>query len=183
MPLNCPLHNIMRRTKNIYHYQIRKVRKSNDLIKKHKLIDACLNGNGQLFKEIKKIRKHEANIALSIDGVNEDISDHFKGIYEQLYNSVDDVAKTTELKNLFNEKIDDGQLNEVNKVTPSLVKAAAENLSINKTDPVFSYSSDCLKNGTDQLYELLSCGFKSYLIHGHFTLFLLLATLIPIIKD
>ena len=64
-----------------------------------------------------------------------------------------------------------------------MIKTAAKNLSDNKSDPVFSYSSDCIKNGTDKLFELLSIAIQSFLIHGHITLFLLLATLIPLIKD
>ena len=33
------------------------------------------------------------------------------------------------------------------------------------------------------MFEMLSLAFQSFLIHGHFTLYLLLATFIPIIKD
>ena len=88
-----------------------------------------------------------------------------------------------ELNNHVVANINHAQLYEVNKVNPEIVKTAAKNLSDDKTDPVFSYSSDCIKNRTDRLYELLSIAIQSFLIHGHMTLFLLLATLIPIIKD
>ena len=80
-------------------------------------------------------------------------------------------------------KMNHVQLHEVNKVTPDVIKTAAKNLSDNKSDPVFSYSSHCIKNGTEKLFELLSIAIQSFLIHGHITLFLLLATLIPLIKD
>ena len=33
-----------------------------------------------------------------MDGVKEDIPNHFKGIYENLYNSVDDMEEMIELK-------------------------------------------------------------------------------------
>ena len=69
------------------------------------------------------------------------------------------------------------------KITPEIVKKAANNLKNAKSDPIYSFSSDCLKQGPDKLYELLSIAIKSYLVHGHITTFLLLATLIPIIKD
>jgi hypothetical protein len=68
-------------------------------------------------------------------------------------------------------------------VTADIVREASTNLKDNKTDPVLSFSSDCLKSGTDKLFSLLSVSIKSYLIHGHVTLFLLLATLVPIVKD
>ena len=43
-------------------------------------MDACLNGNGNIFKEIKKLRKCDPKVATSIDGVKSDISDHFRKI-------------------------------------------------------------------------------------------------------
>ena len=85
--------------------------------------------------------------------------------------------------NLIIRWIHGDQLFEIDKVTTSILKKAASNLSDDKSDPVFSFSSDYIKNGTDMLFELLALGFRNFLIHGHFTMFLLLATLIPIIKD
>jgi hypothetical protein len=170
-------------TRNVYHYHVKKIKRSEEIIKKNKLLDACLNGNGDVFKEIKKIRQHKPTVATSMDKVNENIPNHFKEIYENLYISVDDREEMIELNNHVEANINHAQLYEVNKVTPEIVKNAAKNLSDDKTDPVFSYSSDCIKNGTDRLYELLSIAIQSFLIHGHMTLFLLLATLIPIIKD
>ena len=67
--------------------------------------------------------------------------------------------------------------------TAEVVKEAANCLKDNKTDPIYSFSSDCLKNGPDRLFSYLSVVIKSYLVHGHVTVFLLLATLVPIIKD
>ena len=56
-------------------------------------------------------------------------------------------------------------------------------LSDGKSDPMFTYSSDCFKNGTDLPFELSAISFKCYLIYGHFTLFSLLEILIPITKN
>ena len=173
----------MKRTKNLYHFHVRKIKKSENIIKKNKLLDACLNGNGDVFQEVKKIRQHKPPVAASMDGVKEDISGHFKGIYENLYNSVNDMDEMTDLKDYVEANINHAELFEVNKVTPDVIKEAAKNLKDDKTDPVFSFSSDCIKNGTDRLFELLSLAIQSFLIHGHISLFLLLATLIPIIKD
>ena len=79
-PLIGQLFNIMKRSKNVYHYQIRKLKKSENLIKKNNLLDACLGGNSDLFKEIKKLRRHENTIATDVDGVKDNISEHFKDI-------------------------------------------------------------------------------------------------------
>ena len=48
-------------------------------------------------------------------------------------------------------------------------------MSKRKSDPVFSFSLDCFKK--------LSIILQGFLIHGHLTSILLLATLVPIIKD
>ena len=72
---------------------------------------------------------------------------------------------------------------DVEKVTPEVVKEAASHLKDSKSDPSFSFNSDCLKHGTDQLFQKLSICLKSFLVHGHITYFLLLATLLPIIKN
>ena len=68
------------------------------------------------------------------------------------------------------------------KVTPDTVKAAASNLKDSKTDPTFNFSSNCIKNGPDNLFILLSSVIKAFLIHGKVTVILLLATLVPLIK-
>ena len=52
-PVNTELHRIMKRTRNIYHFQIRKNKKMADTLKKNALLDACINNNGDIFQEIK----------------------------------------------------------------------------------------------------------------------------------
>ena len=74
-------------------------------------------------------------------------------------------------------------LQDVDKVTPDIIKKAAKNLNDSKTDPNCAFNSDCLKNGTEQLFINLTLAIKSFVIHGHITFFLLLATLVPIVKD
>ena len=179
--VNTILHKIMKKTRNVY--QLKKIMKSEELIKKVKLLDPCLNGDGEIFKEIKKMRNCHPPVAASMDGKKNNIANHFKDIYSELYNSVDDMENLFELKNDLENRINFSQLSEVSKVTPDIVKQAAGNLKDNKSDPTYSYSSDCFKHAPDKLFQLLSISIQSYLIHGHMTTFLLLATLIPLIKD
>ena len=146
-------------------------------------MDACVNGNGEIFKEIKKMRNYKPTVAVSMDGEKDNIANHFKDIYDDLYNSVDDLNNMFELKNEIEDQINISQLTEVSKVTPDIVKKAANKLKDNKSDPTYSFSSDCLKHGPDKLFQLLSIAIQSFLVHGHITIFLLLATLIPLIKD
>ena len=60
---------MMKRTKNKYHYEYKKCSKAEDKIKRNKLLDSCLNGGGDLFKEIKTMRKCKPVVATSMDGV------------------------------------------------------------------------------------------------------------------
>ena len=98
-PINCELYTIMKRTRNVYHYQVKKIKKSEEIIKKNNLLDACLNGNSDVFTEIKKMRQHKPSIAASMDGVKVNVENQFKGIYDKLYNSVDDTNEMIKLNN------------------------------------------------------------------------------------
>ena len=68
-PLNTELHRIMKRSRNIYHYNYRKCKKSEQIISKNKLLDACLNGKGDIFKGIRKLRASKPTVATSMDGI------------------------------------------------------------------------------------------------------------------
>ena len=183
-PVNTEVHRIMKRARNVYHYQLRKIRKSEEIIKKNNLLDACLNGEGDIFREIKSLRKTKKAVANSIDGVKEDdIPDHFRDIYSGLYNSVEDVENIAIVSAKVEQRIGDYSIDDVTRVTPSIVKEATGRIKSGKTDPVFSFSSDCIKVDSERLAFLLSIIIQCFLVHGHVTRFLLLATLVPIIKD
>ena len=182
-PLNCQLHTVMKNTRNRYHYEFKKCVKAEKNIKKSNLLDACLNGNGDLFKQIKTMRKVKPLCADKIDGVTEDIPGHFKSIYEDLYNSVDDAAEVEAISIEVENEINETSIEDVNRVTKEEVLKAAAALKPNKGDPVYSFSSDCVKVKSDLLAEHMSSMIRSFLIHAHIPQFLLLSTLVPIIKD
>ena len=173
----------MKHTRNVYHYHLRKCKKAEKSIRRNRLLDACLNGNGELFDEIKKMRKSEPVVASSMDGKKEKIEEHFKEIYEDLYNSVDDRENITNILNNINKEINSSHVYDIEKVTPSVVKEASRRLENGKSDPVHMFSSDCLKNAPDSFFDKLSIIIRSFLIHGHVTMYLLLATLVPIVKN
>ena len=79
--------------------------------------------------------------------------------------------------------VNEYSLKDLLKVTPKVVKEASHKLKSGKSDPVYSFSSDCFKNASDSIFEKLSVIIHSFLVHGHVTQILLLATLVPIIKD
>ena len=184
-PLNNGFYQIMKKCRNLYHYQAKKVMRAQDEIKKSKLL-SCFGEQEEgkdIFKEVKKLRNSAPSVASSIDGHASDIENHFSSIYKTLYNSVDDQNDVTELYKKINESIDREDLVDVKKVSPAKVKEAVKHLNNSKTDPVYDFSSDCLKNGPDILYEHLSRILQLFLIHSHVSLHLLLAILVPIVKD
>ena len=89
-PINSQIHNVMKHTRNVYHYEIRKCIKAEEKVKKNKLLDACFNGGGDIFEEIKKLRKAPEYVPSSIDGEQNDVPGHFSRIYSKLYNSAGD---------------------------------------------------------------------------------------------
>ena len=76
--INTQLHGLMKRARNIYHFQIRKCKKMTNTLKKNNLLQACIeNRNVNLFHEIKKMRNSAPTIANTIDGKCENIPNHF----------------------------------------------------------------------------------------------------------
>ena len=118
-----------------------------------------------------------------MDGVNNNVKDHFRDKYKELFNSAAGGEELMKVQQKAEYRVNKDSLKHVAKVTPEVVKEAAHKLKSGKSDPVFSFSSDCFKNGTDSLYDKLSLILQSFLIHGHVTNILLLATLVPIIKE
>ena len=84
-----------------------------------------LNGNGDLFKEVKKMRKTKTVYGDKIDGVSKDIPNHFGRIYKELYNCVKDGQDHKYISEEVENMITVESVNDVNKVTNEEVKKAA----------------------------------------------------------
>ena len=72
---------------------------------------------------------------------------------------------------------------EIDKINFQTIKEAIGEKKPSKSDPVWDFSSDFLKEGPDILIFHLEKMIKSCLIHGHVPEILLLATLVPLVKD
>ena len=183
-PINTELHRIMKRSRNTYHYEFKKCKKAEEQIKRNKLLSACLDrGGGDLFKELKSLRKAPSVTANSIDGVSSDIPNHFSKIYSTLYNSASDVNELEVVHQQVNSAVNSASLDTVTRITPELLKNASCKLKAGKSDPVYSFSSDCFKTAADSLYVHLSSIMKSCTVHSHVSQVLLLSTLVPLVKD
>ena len=182
-PQNSEIHKIMKKTRNKYHYEFKKCRKARERIQKSKLLEACMGNGGDLFSELKKLRQTRSVVATSMDGTSENIEEHFKEKYQKLFNSAEDERELVKVQCQAEVMVDEDSLEDIGKVTPEIIRKAALKLAPGKSDPVFSFSTDCFKHAPDLLFEHLSLIIQSCLVHCHVTQILLLATLVPLIKD
>ena len=107
----------------------------------------------------------------------------FSTIYKDLYNCVEDGEEVAQISDEIEAQINEKSLEDVNKVTIYEVKKAASRLKPGKSDPSFSFSSDCLKVDSYLLADHTATMIRSFLVHNHIPQFMLLSTLVPIIKD
>ena len=183
-PINVEVHRIMKRTRNIFHYQVRKCRRVEDYIRNKNIIENCIEGDADLFAEIKKQRKNAADDDVTIDGVaGKDIPGKFANVYSELFNRETDDAEVNKVKVAIEDEIDEDSWNEINKVNSSSIKEALKRIKPDKSDPICNFSSDFLKNSPEVLIYHLEKMIKAFLVHGHVSEVLLLATLVPIVKD
>ena len=183
-PINCHLHNIMKKTRNQYHYIIRKKKILLEKLKRDNMLESCLKKDANIFKEIRKQRSSKQEFTTTIDGESEDIPEYLATKYEKLYNQVDDEANLVKLELALKSKISSDSLKFVDRITESVVKTAVQQkLKPGKKDPVVNMNSDYLIHAPEKLFDILSKCFKSYLIHGHVSRFLLISSMVPLIKD
>ena len=96
-------------------------------------------------------------------------------ILEIYFSSVDDGENIARVSNEVESKVNTLSIDDVERVTPEVIRSAAKKLKPGKSDPVYSFSSDCIKVDSTLLSEYLSILIKCFLVHGHVSRFLLLA--------
>ena len=72
---------------------------------------------------------------------------------------------------------------DVNRIDETIVREAIGKLKAGKSDALFDFSSDCLINAPPELITHLTHMLKLFTTHGFVPHFLLLCTLVPIVKD
>ena len=167
----------------MYHLHIRKNKRVLDKLKSNGLLEACLNNQNGIFREIKIIRYNKQSFPNNIDGKDENIPQYFANKYENLYNSVDDSNDLLIVEESISQRINNTDICEVLKITPTLVKEASKKHKPEKSDPVSEIFSDYLINAPDILCQHLSDVMKTFITHGHLTQTLAIYTLLPMIKD
>ena len=132
----------MKRTRNQYHYQVRRVKLLADQIRSNKLLEASLSGNTDLLKEMKRVKSsYNATQPDNVDKkTGADIPEQFANVYETLYNSVDDAEGLEELR----QKLAASGINasDTDLITPGVVKQAVNKLKSGKSDVSGEFTSD-----------------------------------------
>ena len=77
---------------------------------------------GDLFTELKKLRKCQPIVASSIDGVTDQVADYFCDIYKGLYNSANDMDDLLKICKQTEAEVDYTQAQFIRKITPDLLK-------------------------------------------------------------
>ena len=121
-------------------------------------------------------------MTLCIANGDQEISELFKTVYEELFNSAESVEAMQAIKNHLQTLIGPESVQEVNKITGAAVKEACGRMKSGKADVTGSFTSDTLLHGPNNLFEYLAGIFRSFLVHGNVTLELLSCAFLPLFK-
>ena len=155
-------------------------------LRRSKFLNACINNEvSDILKDLKLDRNKNIRQSTVIDGhvSSKNISDHFKSVYTDIYNTHNDSEELNDFNRENSAKIGQIDVDLVNSVTPDLVKSLISKLSKNKNDSSFDWKSDALKVGVDALSVPISDLLRVMLIHGFIPKILLVCQLIPIVKN
>ena len=182
------LHGLMVKKRAQYHYAIRRLRKKSDLTRAKHLFEASLKGDLNLLAEMKRIRcggvGGQPDLPDCVGGAQgeDEIAEKFKIVYETLYSSASSEDEMTILLDRVTREIHQSSVQEVSKVSGSKVKEAACLLKPRKGDVSGGFTSDALLNAPDIMFDQLATVFRSFLIHGHVSSYLLACCFIPLLK-
>ncbi len=181
------LHSVMCQTRNRFKYAKRRCQNAVDKIKRDKLVQAALDGNCNIFEELRKIRGHnKPHTASKIDGISgdSDIAEHFKDIYKELYNRTGTGQPLRDLRTSVDNKCNSNDMEVIEKVTPCLISNIIKNkIKPGKTDIDADITTDCLKNAPYELSIHISQFLKACLIHGYIPDNLLTCAIILLVKS
>ena len=175
----------MKQSKQQYKYAVRRLKRANDSIQNDKFVSSIIHGGVNIFAEIKRFRGTGASCSSRIDDEvgSSNISNHFAEIYSDLYNKVELGPQFDQLCRQVNQDVGQHSLVQTDRINEDLVKRALKLLKGNKGDALFEIQSDCLINGPPELVTHLTSILKTFVIHGSIPYFILVCTLLPLVKD
>ena len=184
-PLNCEVYRVMKHTRNLFHYSVRKVKKNREKIEQDNMLVSFLDGKvSNLIKKLKSQRSTgNEKVPSHMDGHvgKENVANHFASKYSDLYNSSESLEETNRF--LHNLDINVDNMAEVDLVTPEVVYQAISCINVNKSDVNYGFKSNAILNAVDILTNYITLLLQSFLIHGYVPKDLIMCSLKPIIKD
>ena len=184
-PLNCEVFYIMKRTRNRFHFAVRKVKRNKSKIENDKMLRSFIEGK---VNNLVKVLKKQRSVGLEkmpniVDGrvgkVN--IANHLAENYSGLYNTSNSKVETLKLVEDLN--ISQQDLDDVKLVTPDIVYQAISCINNNTNDVNFVFKSNALRNAADIICNCFTVMLQGFLIHGYIPKELIFCSLKPIIKD
>ena len=150
-----------------------------------KTINFRLQGGADIFKEIKKFRGVKTQCSSRIDDEigAANIASHFGTIYSSLYNKADLGDSFMNMYQEINDEVSPDSMAQVYRIDEDLVRKALSMLKDDKNDALFNFQSDCLKNGPPSLVPHLTQLLRTFLVHGVIPNFILICSLLPLVKD
>ena len=184
-PKDGQLFHCMRESHYQYKYAARKLKRASNSIKNDMFVQSLANGGRDIFDEIKKFRGKSKTCSGTVDGEvgAKNISQHFANKYSNLYSKVVLDQEFEEMCEKIDEAASKSDSTIINKINEQLVREALGHLKGHKKDALFLFSSDLLINGPPALMKHLTNMFRMFMVHGRVATFLLVCTLVPLVKD
>ena len=172
-------------TKNQYKYAVRRLKRAQDKVQNDKFVSSIMQGGVNIFQVIRKYRGVSSTFSSRIDSEvgAEDIANHFASIYSNLYNKTVVGDRLQGMAMALEDSIGSYSKYQINRVTDDLIREALKKMKSKKSDALFDTMSDFYIHGPDELVSHLAALIKLYLQHGCIPPFILLCTLLPIVKD
>ena len=163
------VHEAYKQARKEYHLAILRVKKRRKEYQAQRLIVAAMEGDAELIREMKTIRKGKTasscelpdNVAGAVG--EENIAELFRASYEELYNSAPTGNEIQATRAAVEGMISQASKVETDRLTGDVVKDAVARLKSGKTDVNGSYVSDALKNAPDLFYKQLASVFRSWM--------------------
>ena len=178
--------DIMRRTRAMYHYALRSVRKIEADVVKERFASAVLRNNDRdLWAEVKKMRAKNSRCSSVVDDncTDASIADFFSKKYEDLYTSVPyDIADMNDLKCEVKNNVSAHYYGNDCVVTVHEVTAALCRLRNNKNDGNKGLTSDHVKSAGSVLCTHIALLLSGVLVHGFVPEDMLISIVTPIPK-
>ena len=166
-------------------YATRRLKKCNDIIQNDRFLAHLVQGDVNIFDEIKRFRGKPKTISSRIDEKvgPKDIANHFASTYLALYNKVENGGRLDQVKERIISGISQESIKQLDRIDEALVSKALAKMKANKKDALFETVSDCYINGPPELLQHLTVLIRIFLVHGSIPSSILVCTLLPLVKD